>query len=110
LIFPPLGLSLSRAHDIMFSLYSNPNAYANPNPAMIDCYIQACRILASCCSRISAVSRVSVMVKVTVRDRCVKWLMWYGCIMPMSEELDLSAVDIAQLAHTADEFILCREG
>jgi len=33
----------------MFSLYLNPNSYANPNPAMSDCYIQACTILAGSC-------------------------------------------------------------
>jgi len=65
----------------MFSLYPNPNSYANPNPyhAMSDCYIQACRILAVSCSGICTVSRVRVRVKVTVRDQCVKGLMWYGC-------------------------------
>jgi len=52
----------------MFSLYPNPNSYANPNRAMSDCYIQACRILAGGCSGISTVSRVMVRVKVTVRD------------------------------------------
>jgi len=50
------------------------------------------------------------MVKVTVRDRCVMGLKGYGCIIPVAEQLDLSAVDIAQLAHAADECILCREG
>ena len=29
------------------------------------------------CSGITTVSRVRIMVKVTVRDRCVKLLMWY---------------------------------
>jgi len=58
----------------MFSLYPNPNSYANPNPAMSDCYIQACAILAGGCSGISTVSRIGVRVKVTVRDRCVKGL------------------------------------
>jgi len=57
----------------MFSLYLNPNSYANPNPAMYDCYIQACIILGGGCSRISMVSRIRV--KVTVKDRCVKGLM-----------------------------------
>jgi len=52
----------------MFSLYLHPNFYADPNPspAMSDCYIQACTILASGCSGISTVSRVRVRVKVTV--------------------------------------------
>jgi len=49
----------------MFSLYPNPN------PAISDCYIQACRILAGGCSGISTVRRVRVRVKVRVRDRCV---------------------------------------
>jgi len=46
----------------MFSLYPNPNSYANPNPnpAMSDCYIQACRIAGSC-SGISTLSRVRKM-------------------------------------------------
>jgi len=36
----------------MFSLWPNPNSYANPNPnpAVSDYYIQACRILAGGCS------------------------------------------------------------
>jgi len=64
----------------MFSLYLNPNFYANPypNPVMFNCYIQACRIslLAGGCSGISTVRRVRVMVtvKVTIRDRYVKEL------------------------------------
>jgi len=68
----------------MFSLYPNPNSYTNPNPAIADCYIQACTILASGCSGISMVSRVRVRVKVTVRDRCVKGLTWYRCSIPMA--------------------------
>jgi len=45
------------------------------------------------------------------RDRCVKGLMWYnGMDVPLAEQLDLSAVDIAQLAHAADECILCHDG
>jgi len=62
------------------------NILSNPihNPAMSDCYIQACRILAGVCSGICMVSRVRVMVKVTVRDRCG---------VPLAELLDLSAVD-----------------
>jgi len=52
----------------MFSLYPNPNSYANPNPVMSDCYIQACRIVTGGCSWISKVSRVKVRVKVTIRD------------------------------------------
>ena len=57
----------------MFSVCPNPNSYANAthNPAMSDCYIQACRILAGGCSGINTVSRVRVMVKVRVRDRRV---------------------------------------
>jgi len=54
----------------MFRIYHNPNSYANsdPNLAMSDCYIQACRIglLAGGCSGI--VSRVRVSVKAMVRD------------------------------------------
>jgi len=73
----------------MFSLYPNPNSYANPkpNPAMSDCYIQTCRIVAGGCSGISMVSRVRVRVrvKVTVRDRCVKAVMLYGCSVPVVE-------------------------
>jgi len=53
-------------------------------------------------------SRVKVIVKVTVRNQCIKGLMWYGCSIPAAELLDLSAVDVAQLAHAADECILCR--
>ena len=41
---------------------------ANPNHAMSDCYIQACRTLASGCSGIRIVSRVRVGVKVKVMD------------------------------------------
>jgi len=66
------------------NISSNPN----PNPAMSDCYIQVCRILAGGSSGISAVSRVSVMVKVMVRDQCVKGLMWYqryGCSVTAAE-------------------------
>jgi len=62
-------------------MYANPN----PNPAMSDCYIQACRILAGDCSGISTVSRGKVMVNVTVRDRCVKGLKWYKCSIPAAE-------------------------
>jgi len=69
----------------MFSLYPNPNSYANPNPAMSNCYIQASTILASGCSGISMVSRVRVRVKVTVRDQYVKGLMWCGCSVPTAE-------------------------
>jgi len=73
----------------VFSLYPNPNSYANlsPNPAMSDCYIQACTILAGSCSGISTVSRVRIRVrlKVMVRDRCVKGLKWYGCSVPTAE-------------------------
>jgi len=36
--------------------------------------------------------------------------LWYGCSVPMAEWLDLSAVDIAQLAHAVDECILRRDG
>jgi len=61
----------------MGTLGVNISTGPNLNPAMSDCYIQACRILAGGCSGISMVSRVRVMVKVTVRDRCVKGLMWY---------------------------------
>jgi len=50
----------------MFSLYPNPNSYANA--AMLDCYIQTCRILAGSYSGIRMVSRVRVTVKVRVRD------------------------------------------
>ena len=77
---------------------------------MPDCYIQGCRILVGSCSVLSTVSRVRVMLKVMVRDRCVKRLMWNGCSVPAPESLDLSAADIAQLAHAADECIPCREG
>jgi len=45
-----------------------------------------------------------------VMDRCVKGLKWYGCSIPAAEKLDLSAVDIAQLAHAVNECILCHEG
>jgi len=72
----------------MFSLYPNPNSYANPNPnpAMSDSYIQACTILAGDCNNgISTVSRVMVIVKVTFRDRCDKGLKWYGCIVLVAE-------------------------
>jgi len=47
---------------VNISSNSNPNS----NPAMSNCYIQACRILAGSCSGISMVHRVRVMVKVTV--------------------------------------------
>jgi len=54
----------------MFHIYPNPNSYANPNPnpAMSNCYIQACRIglLAGSCS--GTESRVRVSVKAMVRD------------------------------------------
>jgi len=76
---------------------------------MSDCYIHACRTLACGCSGISTVSRVRIRVKVTVRDQCVRGLMWYGCGVPTAEYLDLSAEDIAQLAHAEDECILCCE-
>jgi len=46
------------------NISSNPK----PNPSMSDCYIEACRILAGGCSGISTVSKVRVMVKVTVMD------------------------------------------
>jgi len=71
----------------MFSLYPNPNSYANPNPSpsMFDCYIQGCRILAGSCSGISMASRVRVSVKAMVRDRYVKGLMWYGYSVPAAE-------------------------
>ena len=41
-------LLFSIAYNFIFSLYPNFNSYANPNPnpAMSDCYIQACTILA----------------------------------------------------------------
>jgi len=35
---------------------------------------------------------------------------WCGYNVPAAALLDLSAVDIAQLAHAADECILCCEG
>jgi len=60
--------------------HGNPN----PNTAMSDCYIQACRILEGGRSGISMVSRVWIRVKVMVRD-CVKGLMWYGCSVPAAE-------------------------
>jgi len=60
------------------NISSNPST----NPAMSDCYIQVCKILADGCSRISAVSRVMVKVKDTVIDRCVKGLMWYHGMRP----------------------------
>jgi len=46
----------------MFSLYPNPNSYANanPNPAMSDCYIQACRILVISCDQFVAFSTFGV--------------------------------------------------
>ena len=69
----------------MFSLHTKPNSYANPNPAMSDCYIQACRILAGGCSGISMVSRLRVRVEVMVRDLCVKGLKGYGCSIPTAE-------------------------
>jgi len=50
----PLGVNIS----------SNPN----PNPAMSDGYIQACRVQAGGCSWIITVSRVRVTVEVTVTD------------------------------------------
>jgi len=59
------------------------NISSNPNLAMSNCYIQACRILAGGCSVISTVSRVRV--KVTVMDQCVKGLMWYRCSIPTAE-------------------------
>jgi len=71
----------------MFRIYPNPNSYANPNPnpAMYDCYIQACRkgLLAGGCN--GMISRVTVSVKVLVRNRCAKELMWYGCSIPTAE-------------------------
>jgi len=71
----------------MFSLYPNPNSYdnPNPNPAMSDCCIQACTMLVGSCCGISMVSRLGVTVKVTVRDRCVKGLKWYGCSVPAAK-------------------------
>ena len=39
-----------------------------------------------------------------------KGLKLYGCSVSAAKQLELSAVDIAQLAHAADECILCREG
>ena len=38
-----------------------------------------------------------------MNESTVKGLKWYGCSIP-------AAVDIAQLAHTVEESILCREG
>jgi len=68
----------------MVNISSNPNS--NVNPAMSDCHTQACRILASSCSGISMVSRVRIMVKVTVRERSVSGLMRYhGCSVPTDE-------------------------
>jgi len=46
------------------NFYANPN----PNPAMCNCYTQACTILADGYSGITMVSRVTVRFKVTVRD------------------------------------------
>jgi len=57
----------------MFSLYPNPNYYANPNPAISDCYVQAHTVLADSGSGISTVSMVRVRVKVMVRDSVV-WM------------------------------------
>jgi len=61
----------SRQFSNLFRIYPNLNSYANPNPnpAMSDCYIQACGIglLAGGCS--GMVSRVRVSVKAMVRDR-----------------------------------------
>jgi len=59
---------------VVVVVYPNPHSYANPNPAMSDCYIQACTILAGSCSGFSTVSRVRVRIKVMVMDRCVKGL------------------------------------
>jgi len=61
------------------------SSYANPNLAMSDCYIEACRIalVAGRCS--GMVSRVRVSVKAVVRDRCAKELRWYGCSVFMAE-------------------------
>jgi len=69
----------------MFCIYPNPNSYANPNTAMSDCYIQACRLglLASGCS--GMVSRVRVSIKAMVVDRWAKDLMWYGCSVRTAE-------------------------
>ena len=52
----------------MVSVYRNSNSYANHNPAMSDCYIQACRILAGGCGGIGMVNRVRVRVKVRITD------------------------------------------
>jgi len=92
----------------MGNVWVNISSNLNPNPATSDCYIQACRILAGSCSGISTVSRVRVIVKVTVRVQCVKGLMWYHGmdVVYLAEYQNLSAVDIAQLAHTANECIL----
>jgi len=53
-----LGLHLGRPI-VTNGDFVNPNFYANsdPNPAMSDCYVQACRILAGSSSGISTVSR-----------------------------------------------------
>jgi len=53
----------------MGTLGVNISSNPIPNPAMSDCFIQACKILAGGCSGISTVSRATVMVKVTVRER-----------------------------------------
>jgi len=37
-------------------------------------------------------------------------MMWYGCSIPVAVQLDLAVVDIAHLAHAADECIFCCEG
>ena len=80
------------------------NISSNPNPAMSDCYIQACNILASSCNGISTISRVRVMVM--VRDRCVKGLC-HGMDVVYPR---LSNWTCLQLAHAVDECILCHQG
>jgi len=61
----------------MFSIYPNPNSYANPNPnpAMSKCCIQACKtgLLAVGCS--GTVSMFRVSIKVMVRYQYAKELM-----------------------------------
>jgi len=60
-------------------VFPNPNSYTNPspNPAMSDCYIQACRIglLAGSCSGLWLAQRHQC-------DRCAKELMCYGVVYP----------------------------
>jgi len=71
----------------MFCIYLNPNSYANPNPnpAMFNCYIQACRIGLLAGGYSGTVRRVRVSIKAMVRDRCAKELKWYGCSVPTAE-------------------------